>query len=110
MSETRALRGRLAELAAVLEESGEDTMASAANRAVRGSDAELVSFLISNDLWGGAGSVGDQAGVRGTRDRTGRQIEKVLVQLGEEQLRANVANPRTAMWVDVFQGWAKNGT
>ncbi len=65
------------------------------------------SFLTSNSLWGGAGSVADQAGIDGGREAR-RKIEGLLIPLGEFQISLGVVNPRTKSWVEVFKEWEKN--
>jgi hypothetical protein len=57
-----------------------------------------VAFLSSNELWGGAGSIADQAGL--DHGRAGRRlIEAVLIQLGETQLARGIANdPAPVAW------------
>ena len=54
----------------------------------------IKSFLTSNSLWGGPGSVADQAGIDGGREAR-RKIEDLLIPLGEFQISVGVVNPRT---------------
>jgi hypothetical protein len=78
--------------------------------AISSPENELDAFLRSNELWGGAGSIADQAGIgKGTRTEDRRKIEHALVQLGKEQIRGGKVNPRTAMWVGAFEEWGKKG-
>jgi hypothetical protein len=72
---------------------------SAINRALLAGGEGLCEFLISNDLWGGSGSIADQAGV-GSAQRA--RIEQALAALGCAQLRVGVANERTRMWVSAL--------
>jgi hypothetical protein len=77
-------------------------------QALAGPPDELMAFLASNELWGGAGSIADQAGSElGRASR--RPLEAVLIQLGETQLARGIANPRTRMWIDAFQMWQDEG-
>jgi hypothetical protein len=95
-------------LATVLHEFGEHTLAAEVENAISGPENELDAFLTSNELWGGAGSIADQAGVgKGLRRDERRKIERALVQLGKEQIREGKVNPRTAMWVGAFEEWEK---
>ncbi len=71
--------------------------------ALSGDDAALVAFLTSNELWGGAGSIADEACI-GSRE-TRRPLELLLAELGREQLRLGYANPRTEMWTSTFEEW-----
>src|SRR5689334_4356867 len=66
-------------------------------------------FLPPNELWGGAGSIADEAGVGRGRGLRGK-VESALVQLGEEQLRTRLVNPRTATWVAAFKRWRQEGS
>lgn len=105
------MREHLQSLIQALQESGEVTLAARIEDVISGSEHELDVFLTSNELWGGAGSIADQAGITGTAGRTEgrRRIERVLIQLGNEQIARRNVNPRTAMWVDVFTKWEKAG-
>jgi hypothetical protein len=72
------------------------------------SGQERVQFLVSNELWGGAGSIADQAGIDAGRSMR-REVESALIDLGEEQIRRGVVNPRTATWVEAFKQWRRDG-
>jgi hypothetical protein len=103
-----ALLQELELLERVLAQYGETTSVEMVRRALDGSDQELRAFLESNELWGGAGSIADQAGVSQGRD-VRRAIESALVRLGQQQIRDGVVNVRTAMWVDAFSKWQRTG-
>jgi hypothetical protein len=104
------MRTTLSQLAAALDECGQSTMAAQARVAAAGTDAELRAFLTSNELWGGAGSIADQGGMKeGKRTDKTRKVESVLIRLGTEQLTDGAANVRTAGWVNTFQQWANSG-
>ncbi len=105
------MREHLQYFAKLLHENGESDRAARVEDAVAGPDQELDVFLRSNDLWGGAGSVADCAGMMGIGQRTDgrRKIEHALIQLGNEQIRAGTVNPRTEMWVEAFSKWEKAG-
>ena len=78
---------------------------------ISGPKHELDVFLTSNELWGGAGSIADQAGTTRAGERTEgrREIESILIQPGNKQIATGNVNPRTAMWVDAFTKWKKEG-
>lgn len=95
------LRQQLETLEGVLREHGESDFAHGIRIALDGTDGKVEAFLTSNGLWGGAGSIADQAGWREGRDAR-RSIEAVLVTIGLEQLRHGLVNVRTEMWVDAF--------
>ncbi len=84
------------------------TQAAVVEDAVSAAGDVLDVFLISNELWGGSGSIADQAGVALRREDR-RKIEHALVELGKEQIKAGKVNRRTAMWVSVFAEWEKAG-
>lgn len=88
---------------------GNEYLAGLVSGALAGGDASVREFLVSNELWGGSGSVADQAGMAGLRDDSRRAIEAALVELGTAQIRAGIVNPRTATWVSVFQEWQRAG-
>ena len=104
------MRERLQYLSGVLRDCGEVVSAARVEDAISGSEDELDAFLTSNELWGGAGSIADQAGMgRGSRTEDTRKIEHALIQLGKEQIRAGKVNVRTETWVSVFEKWEKAG-
>jgi len=76
--------------------------------ALRMSSQERVQFLVSNELWGGAGSIADQTGIDLGRS-VRREVESALIDLGEEQIRRGVVNSRTALWVEAFKTWRRDG-
>ena len=71
--------------------------------ALTGDDAAVVAFLTSNTLWGGAGSIADQAG--GITREAQRPVEQLLAALGREQLRIGHTNTRTEKWTSAFEHW-----
>ncbi len=102
------VRKCLQNLGKVLSECGETQYAAMVCDIVRKDDGTLHTFLMSNELWGGPGSIADQAGA-GTSRESRRKIEWALTMLGNEQLQCGVVNPRTSSWVKAFEEWAKNG-
>ena len=100
----------LAQLATVLRKNGEMSFAAMVDAACAGNNEEAFVFLESNELWGGAGSIADQAGFEnGERNDKRREIEELLISLGDEQIRIDKVNQRTNMWVTTFMEWHKNG-
>lgn len=67
-----------------------------------GSAESLEEYLVSNDLWGGAGSIADQAGI-GTSKRSA--IDAALVALGRQQILQGHVNARTRFWVEALSRW-----
>jgi hypothetical protein len=105
------MRERLQHLARLLREQEEDGRAAMVENAIASPEPELDAFVMSDALWGGAGSVADRAGIIGLCQRTEgrRKIERALMQLGDEQLRQGKVNPRTASWMKAFRDWEKSG-
>ncbi len=73
-----------------------------AEDALAGNEQTLNSFLVSNELWGGEGSIADQAGVAGIDRTSRRKAEHVLIALGRSPISLGIVNLRTQMWVDAF--------
>jgi hypothetical protein len=71
--------------------------------ALLGDDQKMWDYLVSNELWGGAGSVADQA-LLGIPDAR-RQLESLMIDLGHEQMSLGRVNVRTQMWVSTFEKW-----
>jgi len=101
------MRKYLEALAGLLRESGDSARAAMVQNVITEPD-RLRDFLMSEDLWGGSGSVADEAGGPG-RSQTRREIERLLILIGRDQIRLGIANPRTAMWVDAFTSWEQAG-
>ena len=96
------------ELVRLLEKHDEPSLARAASLAA--AENRLEEFLTSNELWGGAGSIADQAGLpKGRRTDKTREIEEALIRLGKEQVRLGLVNPRTASWIATFAEWRRKG-
>ena len=97
------IRSLLQQLRDMLDKGGEHHFVEIIDAALAGDDPALTSFLTSNELWGGAGSIADQA-VGPARD-TRRPLERLLAELGREQMRLGITNPRTETWTSVFEQW-----
>jgi hypothetical protein len=95
-------------LAAVLRQNHELNHARVVENALSGSLDDLKGFLASNDLWGGSGSLADQAGSEQSRI-VKRLIEAALIKLGEQQILEGVKNVRTQMWINTFRQWQIDG-
>src|SRR5688500_1626425 len=106
MPQDERLRDYVRRLSELLDKLGESNPARSA--ALSTAEDELDAFLKSNELWGGAGSIADQAG--GPERTPGRrEIEALLIELGNEQIRVGKVNPRTAMWIEAFTDWRERG-
>jgi hypothetical protein len=107
------MRQQLEALEMVLAQHGERRAAEKIRRALAGADSDLRTFLVSNELWGGSGSIADQAGIDHTGINPGREsrraIEAALIALGLEQMRQGLVNVRTEMWVAAFSTWQQEG-
>jgi hypothetical protein len=104
-------RDCLERLKTLLVRADEDYLASLVAHALDGSDEEFEEFLVSNALWGGAGSVADQAGVSRDGDVhiLKKEIESTLIELERTQIEAGRTNARTRIWVDAFEHWHSTG-
>jgi len=90
----------LQKLGSALEQVDEHRLANLVREQSNNDDSTLTAFLTSNELWGGAGSIADQAGMKGREAR--RIVEEVMIELGELQLKNGVTNVRTKVWTSVF--------
>lgn len=90
-------------------EAGDSHSAGLVSAALAGGDDSVREFVVSNELWGGSGSIADQGGAADSRDDARRSVEAALVSLGRVQLRAGVVNVRTSMWVETFDRWHQDG-
>ena len=72
-----------------------------------GDEKKMWDFLVSNELWGGAGSVADQAVLEIPDAR--RELESLMIDLGREQMSLGRVNVRTEMWVTAFEKWKAEG-
>jgi hypothetical protein len=109
MPQSLPLRELLARLADALGQCGDDDYVAVVTNALASPDESVVAFLTSNELWGGSGSIADQAGLALGRRDGRRRIEQALIALGKEQIRAGHVNIRTASWVDTFKDWEERG-
>ena len=106
MKDAGRLRSLGKQLAAILAKAGEDRLQGAVLEALESTDDRFEEFLRSNDLWGGSGSIADQAGIDENGKLSSRkEIAAALIALGDEQLQQDVSNMRTKMWVTAFQKW-----
>lgn len=109
MPQKHSLRKLLARLADALGQCGDNDYVAVVTSALSSSDESLVAFLTSNELWGGSGSIADQAGLTLGRKNGRRMVEQALIELGGEQIRVGHVNIRTAPWVSTFKEWQERG-
>jgi len=94
----------LSEIARLLEQGGENRSAQMIRQALNHDTQEIIErFLISNELWGGAGSIADESLISNPILRG--SLQSLLLDLGELQLSSGKTNPRTEMWVRAFAQW-----
>ncbi len=101
------LRNILFRLSALLKQGGETDNAERIEVILEGGENELWQFLVSNELWGGAGSIADQALIENKALR--KKLQELLIELGEEQEKLKRVNVRTGMWVSAFKQWKQQG-
>jgi len=95
------VREILAEMSELLER--HNASSNALFAALHGDDEKLWRYLVSNDLWGGAGSVADQALLETPEER--KMLDNLMIRLGREQMKIGKVNVRTEMWVSAFEKW-----
>jgi hypothetical protein len=101
------IRDKLKQLLNLLRSSNENYQANEVETALAGSDNDLKIYITSNELWGGAGSIADQALIENRESR--RRVEAILAELGEIQMKAGIVNVRTEMWTSAFRQWQQQG-
>jgi hypothetical protein len=92
----------------LLETDSDRSTATLVRDALSASDTEFDAFLVSNELWGGSGSIADQSCL--SDDARRGMLEGLLVELGNLQIGAGKTNVRTAGWVAAFESWRRSGT
>jgi hypothetical protein len=107
MSDDSQIRRWLLDLADTLDSGDEESQAVIVRKALRGPQDKFEEFLVSNTLWGGSGSIADQACIADQVRRT--RVEDLLVSVGIWQIEAGRINPRTKMWIGAFQHRAESG-
>jgi hypothetical protein len=93
------LRDTLKEISELLE--SHDASSNGLAIALLGDEKSMWAYLVSNELWGGAGSIADQALSDAPAARA--KLERLMVRLGREQMRLGRVNHRTEMWVSAFE-------
>jgi hypothetical protein len=104
---TLATKEILAQIKEILDESKDYLFANMLSDILDKNDSEILEFIKSNELWGGAGSLADQA-ISGNRNDQRRKLEKKLIELGKEQIKNGQTNIRTEVWIQVFEEWQKS--
>ena len=96
----KTIKNKLVELETLLINGGESSFAKLINKSLRGNDDNIWKLLTSNELWGGSGSIADQALIE--NDALRNQLQNILIELGNLQLNENRVNTRTEIWVSAF--------
>jgi len=97
------IRTLLEQLRDQLSVGGEDRFAGDVDAALASCDDAVAAFVMSDGLWGDAGSIADQA--LGGRSAARGQLEQLLIELGHEQIARGYTNPRTQIWISAFHHW-----
>jgi hypothetical protein len=98
------VRQILCQLAVALEETREP-FAFLVQRALTRSDEKLQQFLISNELWGGSGSIADSA--FDTSESKAIRFYELMIKLAKHQIEVGKVNVRTEGWVSAFEHWIR---
>jgi hypothetical protein len=93
----------LVDLGSLLRSGGEHSYADLVDKSLASGNQGIEACLSSNELWGGAGSIADQAFSRDEQRR--KELEMLLIELGRLQMAKGKVNPRTHMWVTAFEQW-----
>ena len=88
-------------------EGSESPYSEIVENALNGGETQLESFLISNDLWGGAGSIRDQALIEQPVLR--KKLQRLLIELGELQIALGLVHPKTEFLVSAYKQWEADG-
>ena len=107
------MRDTLSEIADLLDAGQELSFAIEVRDKLNGSEERLEQFLVSNELWGGSGSLADSAFVFDPnhpdspekRKSSAKVFQRLMIKLGRAQIAAGQVNVRTLMWVEAFESW-----
>ena len=99
------IKSLLVILAELLRKGGNNAYANLVDEAFSSGNPKIEEFLVSNELWGGAGSISDQALLENKPFR--KELEVLLIKLGRLQIAKDKVNVRTSMWVNAFEKWHK---
>ena len=99
------VRDTLQEIAELLESHNASSNALAI--ALLGDEKKMWDYLVSNELWGGAGSIADQALLDLPDARA--KLDRLMIRLGREQMSLGRVNERTEVWVSAFENWQAEG-
>lgn len=110
-------RETLLAIADLLDAGHEVFFARAVRNELDGPEERLEEFLVSNELWGGSGSLADSAFAPTpnhpdspeTRKSNMREFQRLMIKLGRSQIAAGQVNTRTRMWVEAFEKWQQMG-
>jgi hypothetical protein len=116
MFKTDGCQEILSEIIALLESGGDLCFAAGIRSELTGTEEALNSFLISNELWGGSGSVAGSAFAYNeknahwpNREKNRAALERLMINLGRLQIAAGLVNVRTQRWVEAFEQWRDSG-
>jgi len=113
---TEKCKQLLSEITDLLESGGDRSFAPDVHTELSGTTESLNTFLTSNELWGGSGSLADSAFIEDwkradwpNRAENRAAFERLMIKLGRIQLAAGHVNARTQMWVEAFEHWRDSG-
>jgi hypothetical protein len=98
---------KLEKLRQLLAEGNEQAYVELIDKALVGDDDSIRAFLVSNELWGGSGSIADNCLLDAPALR--KRLMLLLIELGQAQTADDCLNVRTHMWVSAFQEWIDEG-
>ena len=95
------IKETLEKISKILKKGNEDYYAELIYNALNGQQDKLWEFLVSNELWGGAGSIADQALL--DKKELRKKLNEFFIELGNMQINVNKVNDRTEMWVTALR-------
>ena len=93
----------LQELERLLIKGGCSDLANRISSALLEGEESTWEFICSNGMWGGAGSIADQAIFEKASDKMA--IYQVMQKIGHLQIASGRINERTELWVEIFGGF-----
>jgi len=106
----------VSEIIVVLRNLGEERFAVLLEDSLEFGDEDFREYLVSNTMWGGSGSLPDQqlfSNGKELNEEMKKELRsdfrKLIIKLGTLQIKNNMTNPRTGMWVSAYTDWERNG-
>jgi hypothetical protein len=106
----------VSEIVVVRRNSGEERFAVLLEDSLGFGDEDFREYLVSNTMWGVSGSLPDQLLFSNGKELNEEKkkelrsdFRKLIIKLGTLQMKKNMTNPRTEMWVSAYTNWERSG-